>query len=426
MIRLASPTAMGAQASSSLPRASVAASSSAADATRLANPMRCASRPSITFPVMISSLALPRPTTAGSREHPPTSGSSPTRTSMIPATASSAITRKSHASASSNAPPRQPPWIWQMVGFVISSSRFHQARMGWRNARRFDESSERSRRSERSIPDENIAPSPRTTTTRTLSSVAAASTAAPSARIRSPLSALRFSGRFSTRWRTAPRSSISISDIRLPYPPQRRADVHVGGLLAVRVGQGLVAVGLERQVVHLPPSEQLPGRDPPEGVLEVGLVVALVVARAVVRPAAAHAVCHSAERELAAPVAQVDLHRHRALDAAVVRGRRARAGEGAIEAPVGLDVAVAVKGPDPPVPQANELDLAGPRARDGDRLLAALGPRAASLDRLAVARDLLSLEGDLETRGVGGRGQCERRGRRDQEAADGHVSIVRR
>ena len=124
--RFASPTARGAQASSSFASASVAASSSSAGAIRFAKPIRCASRPSMTLPVMISSLALPSPTTAGSREQPPTSGSRPTRTSMIPATASSAIVRKSHASASSNAPPSAAPWIWQIVGFGISSSRFHQ------------------------------------------------------------------------------------------------------------------------------------------------------------------------------------------------------------------------------------------------------------------------------------------------------------
>ena len=78
----------------------------------------------MTLPVMISSFARPRPTTAGSREQPPTSGSSPTRTSMIPAKASSAMTRKSAASASSNAPPRHAPWIWTIVGLGISSSRF--------------------------------------------------------------------------------------------------------------------------------------------------------------------------------------------------------------------------------------------------------------------------------------------------------------
>ena len=45
------------------------------------------------------------------------------------------------------------------------------------------------------MPDENIGPSPRTTTTRTESSAAAASIAAPSSRIVSPFSAFRFSGR---------------------------------------------------------------------------------------------------------------------------------------------------------------------------------------------------------------------------------------
>ena len=58
------------------------------------------------------------------------------RTSMIPATASSAIVRKSQASASSKAPPSAAPWIWQIVGLGISSSRFHQASSGRRKARR--------------------------------------------------------------------------------------------------------------------------------------------------------------------------------------------------------------------------------------------------------------------------------------------------
>ena len=49
------------------------------------------------------------------------------------------------------------------------------------------------------MPDEKSAPSPRTTTTRTESSPAAASIPAPSAWISSPFSALRFSGRLSMR-----------------------------------------------------------------------------------------------------------------------------------------------------------------------------------------------------------------------------------
>ena len=132
---------------------------------------------------------------------------------MMPATASSAMVRKSHASASSNAPPSAAPWIWQMVGLGISSSRFHQLRIGRRYARRFSGLSDSSRRSFRSIPDENIAPSPRTITTRTESSAAAASIAAPSSRIVSPFRAFRFSGRLITMWRTAARSSVITSDM---------------------------------------------------------------------------------------------------------------------------------------------------------------------------------------------------------------------
>jgi hypothetical protein len=38
----------------------------------------------------------------------------------------------SHASASSIAPPMQPPWIWAIVAFGISSSRFQIARISRR------------------------------------------------------------------------------------------------------------------------------------------------------------------------------------------------------------------------------------------------------------------------------------------------------
>ena len=46
------------------------------------------------------------------------------------------------------------------------------------------------------MPDENIGPAPRTTTTRTESSAAASSNALPRAWISSPFMAFRFSGRF--------------------------------------------------------------------------------------------------------------------------------------------------------------------------------------------------------------------------------------
>ncbi len=89
---------------------------------------------------------------------------------MIPATASSAIVRKSQASASSKAPPSAAPWIWQMVGLSISSSRFQMCRSGVRKRRSPEGSSDRSFSSPTSMPEENIGPSPRTTTTLTESS----------------------------------------------------------------------------------------------------------------------------------------------------------------------------------------------------------------------------------------------------------------
>ena len=62
--------------------------------------------------------------------------------------------------------------------------------------------------SPRSTPAENTGPSPRSTTQCTASSAAASRSACASARSSSWFIALRFSGRFSTTWRTAPRSSV--------------------------------------------------------------------------------------------------------------------------------------------------------------------------------------------------------------------------
>ena len=156
---------------------------------------------------MISSFARPRPTIAGSREQPPRSGSRPTRVSTSPMTASSATTRRSQASASSAAPPRQAPWICAIVGFAIRSQRFQIERICSRHSRSVSGSWPIASRSPESIPLENIVPAPRTTTQRTATSAAAARSASPSARMSSVFSALRFSGRLRTTWRTAPRSS---------------------------------------------------------------------------------------------------------------------------------------------------------------------------------------------------------------------------
>src|SRR3954468_15789835 len=212
---------------------------------RLAKPICSASPPPRKRPVMISSFARPTPTTAGRREQPPTSGISPIFTSRIAATESDAITRMSAARASSIAPPMQAPWIFTIVGFGISSSRFHQRRIGSRNSRRFSGDCETSFSDPRSMPDENIGPLPRTTTTRTESSAAASSNAWPAAWIESPLKALRFSGRLRTMWRTAPRSSISTNPITSKRMDIEKIGVAGGGLMGHGIAQVAATAGYE-------------------------------------------------------------------------------------------------------------------------------------------------------------------------------------
>ena len=89
---------------------------------------------------------------------------SPTRVSGMPMTASAAITRRSQASASSIAPPMQPPWMEAIVGLVISSARFHASRHSRRKARSIVSCPGSSASVFQSMPAENIAPLPRTTT----------------------------------------------------------------------------------------------------------------------------------------------------------------------------------------------------------------------------------------------------------------------
>ena len=74
------------------------------------------------------------------------------------------MTRRSQASASSIAPPMQRHGSTHTVGLGISSARFQASRIGRRNARRPDGSAASAPRSLKSIPLENIGPSPRTTT----------------------------------------------------------------------------------------------------------------------------------------------------------------------------------------------------------------------------------------------------------------------
>src|SRR4051794_33982891 len=96
-----------------------------------------------------------------------------------------------------------------------------------------------------SMPDENIGPAPRSTTTRTESSAAASSNASPVASISSSLKALRFSGRFRTMWRTAPRSSISTNPITSKRMDIEKVGVAGGGLMGHGIAQVAAQAGYQ-------------------------------------------------------------------------------------------------------------------------------------------------------------------------------------
>ncbi len=94
------------------------------------------------------------------------------------------------------------------MGLAISSAMLKASMQARRNGRSMSGCPARFASEPRSMPDENIAPSPRSTTQCTPGSSAAARSASPVASTSSSLNALRFSGRFRTTWRTAPRSSV--------------------------------------------------------------------------------------------------------------------------------------------------------------------------------------------------------------------------
>src|SRR4051794_31364052 len=211
---------------------------------------------------MISSFARPTPTTCGSREEPPRSGTRPSRVSGRPATASSENTRRSQASASSSAPPRQAPCTWQTTGLVMVSARFHASSAACRKARRFPGAVAAPARVATSMPAEKTLPAPRRTTQWTAASCAAARSAAPMASTSSSLSALRFSGRLRMRWRTGPRSSaitrsgtaaepiawggMNWAGVReLLRPPPHRGPLIAAGAVPLALGIALAELRLE-------------------------------------------------------------------------------------------------------------------------------------------------------------------------------------
>jgi hypothetical protein len=133
----------------------------------------------------------------------------PNLTSGSPSLESLEAIRRSQPSATSSAPPTHVRWIWQMTGLAIDSHRFAHSRNTFLNGRSTVGSPAKEPSSSRSTPAENTGPSPRSTTQCTELSSAAARSSLPSASSMTWFIALRFSGRFKTMWRTAPRSSVT-------------------------------------------------------------------------------------------------------------------------------------------------------------------------------------------------------------------------
>ena len=166
-------------------------------------------------------------------------------------------TRRSHASASSSAPPRQTPWICATTGLVISSPRFQASRQVAperpQPLRRAAASRARRRPCRRRRPGRCRAGrrSGRTGRRRPRAG------RRRSASTRSSLNALRFSGRLRTTWRTASRSSVMTrSDTadeairwspmslagglrELLRPPPHRGPLIAAGAVALGVGVAL-------------------------------------------------------------------------------------------------------------------------------------------------------------------------------------------
>ena len=131
----------------------------------------------------------------------------PTRVSGMPTSASSAITRRSQASASSIAPPMQAPWIWRPSAWP-SPRAGSRPRGSGGGTRAGAGSAASAAEAAKSMPAENIVPVAAHHDAEHVAVGGGGGSASPSAGISSPLSALRFSGRLRTRWRTGPWSSV--------------------------------------------------------------------------------------------------------------------------------------------------------------------------------------------------------------------------
>ena len=127
--------------------------------------MSSASAAPMRRPVKISSLALPRPTSRGSRWVPPAPGMMASRVSVSPMVAVSAAIRISQASASSVPPPRAIPLTAAMTGLLSCSMAVNRLRIVKINSLTF--MGLKVARSLRSAPAQNaFSPAPVMITTR--------------------------------------------------------------------------------------------------------------------------------------------------------------------------------------------------------------------------------------------------------------------
>ena len=162
--------------------------------------MRQASSASMTLPVRMSSSALPSPTTRDRRWVPPLPGIIPRETSGRPTLAPSTATRISHASASSQPPPKAKPLMAAITGLlsraIISVSLISIFACRAATTPTFSWAA-----SLRSLPAENDrSPAPVRITTRTSGSARMAVTASMSSSRIWRLRAFSTSGRFRVRY----------------------------------------------------------------------------------------------------------------------------------------------------------------------------------------------------------------------------------
>ena len=205
--RFASPTAIGAQASSSATSSPIAAPRR----RRRGSPARSARRRRrrSRAPVMISSFARPTPTTCGSREEPPRSGTRPRRVSGSPTNASSdmhpqvAGQRELQRPAEADAVDLADGRLGHLLGEVPGLEAVAAERAQLLGARAAAAPAPR-RPSRRRTPGRCRAGRRSARTGRRRPRAAPR----PMASTSSSLNALRFSGRLRMTWRTASRSSV--------------------------------------------------------------------------------------------------------------------------------------------------------------------------------------------------------------------------